>query len=110
MGARAGPYTAVRVFGLDNAQQSAPSAIPEPVLLRDVRPRILMVQIARDELTRILRAAPGVEHGEPVREFARFFVEDLRVVAPLSETGHYGGVQRHGRLGQTSRVGTGSLL
>src|SRR6478672_4323807 len=38
-------HTAVRVFGLNNAQQGAASTVPDPVFLRDVRARILMVQI-----------------------------------------------------------------
>jgi hypothetical protein len=67
-----------------------------------------MVQIAGQELARILRGAPGVEHGEPVGELAGFFLEHLRIVAPLAETGYRGGVQRHGRFDQTSRLRTGS--
>jgi hypothetical protein len=95
---------------LDDAQQSAAGAIPEPVLLRDARPRIFMVQIARNKLAGILRSAPGIEHRESMRELAGFFVEDLRVITPLPEAGHCGGVQRHGGLNQTSRLGTGSFL
>src|SRR6478672_5940041 len=38
-------HTAIRVFGLNNAQQGAPGTVPDPVLLGDMRARILMVQI-----------------------------------------------------------------
>jgi hypothetical protein len=45
-----------------------------------------------------------------VREFAGFFGEHLRIVAPLPKAGYDGGVQRHGRLSQTGSLGTGSFF
>ncbi len=69
-----------------------------------------MIQIARKKLACILRGAPGVEHGEPVRELFRALLEDFRTVAPLPEASYRGGVERHRRFDQTSGLETGPLF
>jgi hypothetical protein len=97
-----GAPTAVAIRYPRYAPQRATGPIPEAMLERKARARILAIQVSGKELTGALGSPANVENGEAMLDFVKILMEDARTVAPLTEARDHCAVHGKGRLKQTA--------